>query len=99
MIHLRRLRSMAGLTCRSVAWCGLWLVLGVASLQAAGDWQLPEGSLRYRLELDRKPTHPSAGYYVHLPDGGILRGTTPATVVMTDDGKVLPSYQLWNNPE
>ena len=55
--------------------------------------------MRYKLELGRKPTHPTAGYYVHLPDGGILHGTTPATVVMTEDGKVIPSFLLWHNPE
>lgn len=75
------------------------VLLSCLSLHAAGEWQVPEATLRYKVELDRKPTHPSAGYYVHLPDGGILRGSTPATTVVTEDGKILPSYLLWNNPE
>jgi hypothetical protein len=63
------------------------------------DWQLPEATLRYRVEIIGKPTHPSAGYFARLPDGGILRGVTPGTVVITDDGKTIPSYLLWHNPE
>ena len=90
---------MAGLP---PAWRALFLgflLTGAVRLHAASDWQVPEASLRYKVELNRKPTHPSAGYFVQLPDGGILRGTTPATVVMTDDGKVLPSFLLWENAE
>jgi hypothetical protein len=34
-----------------------------------------------------------------LPDGGLLRGKKPATAVLTDDGKSLPSYVLWRNSE
>ena len=84
---------------RTVAWAGLALFLSVLHLHAAGDWQVPEAPLRYQLNLARKPTHPTAGYYVHLPDGGIFRGTTPATTVVADDGKVIPSYLLWHNSE
>ncbi|MEA3212676.1 MAG: hypothetical protein QOE70_5733 [Chthoniobacter sp.] len=81
----------------TAAWVTLLLL--TVRLHAAGEWQVPEATLRYKLELDRKPTHPAAGYYVDLPDGGILHGTTPATVVMTEEGKLLPSCLLWNNPE
>ena len=83
---------------RIVAWVGVFLFLSALRLRAA-DWQVPEAALRYKLDLARKPTHASAGYYVHLPDGGIFRGSTPATVVVTEDGKIIPSYLLWNNPE
>ena len=84
---------------RAAAWLGIFLVLSAVRVHAAGEWQLADAPLRYKLDLDRKPTHPSAGYYVHLPDGGILRGTSPSTVVMTEDGKVLPSFILWHNSE
>ena len=83
---------------RILAWVGVFLLLTALRVRAA-DWQAPEAALRYKLDLQRKPTHASAGYYVHLPDGGIFRGTTPTTVVVTEDGKVLASYLLWNNPE
>ena len=66
---------------------------------AAVNWQVADAPLRYRVELRRKPSHASAGYFVSLPDGGLLRGTKPGTVVVTEDGKVLPSYMLWQNAE
>ena len=67
--------------------------------QAAVNWQVADAPLRYRVELLRKPSHASAGYFVSLPDGGLLRGTKPATTVVTEDGKVLPSFMLWQNAE
>ena len=60
---------------------------------------MDDAPLRYKLDLLRKPTHASAGYFVSLPDGGLLRGNKPATTVLTEDGKVLPSYLLWQNAE
>ncbi len=66
---------------------------------AATEWQVPEALLRFEVALSRKPTHTSAGYYVHLPDGGILRGAPPSPMVTTEDGKVLSSAVLWFNPE
>ncbi len=85
--------------CRSVAWSGLILLLTALHLVAAGEWQAPDAAIRYKVLLGRKPSHPTAGYYVRLPDGGILRGVTPATQVMTDDGKIIPSYLLWSNAD
>lgn len=67
--------------------------------EAAGEWQVPEAALRYKLSLSRKPTHATAGYYAQLPDGGILRAAMPSPVVMTEDGKVVPSFVLWQNSE
>jgi hypothetical protein len=98
---LRRFRFMIGRFAArgAVAWAGLFVIARVAALHAHGEWHVPEAAFRYKLDLTQAPTHASAGYYVHLPDGGILHGTTPATVVTTEDGKVLPSYLLWNNPE
>jgi hypothetical protein len=75
------------------------LLLSAIPLRAAGEWQVAEAPLRYKLDLAKKPTHASAGYFVHLPDGGIFKGSTPATTVVADDGKVIPSYLLWHNPE
>jgi len=89
---------MAGGSARLLLCTGV-LLASALRVQAAPEWQAPTAALRFKLDLARKPTHPSAGYYVHLPDGGILRGITPTTVVTTEDGKVLPSYLLWQNPE
>ena len=63
------------------------------------EWQVTDAPLRYRVELNKKPSHATAGYVVSLPDGGLLRGKKPATAVLTDDGKSLPSYVLWQNSE
>lgn len=71
----------------------------LCAARAADAWHVPEAALRYKVGLTKKPTHTSAGYYVHLPDGGILRGVTPAPVVMTEDGKPLTSGVLWMNAE
>ena len=66
---------------------------------AAENWQLPGAPVRFQLKLTRKPTHPSAGYIAQLPDGGILARNLPSPVVMTREGRELPSYTLWDNPE
>ncbi len=84
---------------RTVVSAGLFLLLSVLGLHAADAWQVAEAPLRYKLDLGRQPTHASAGYFVALPDGGIIRSASPATTVVTDDGKVLPSYLLWHNSE
>jgi hypothetical protein len=66
---------------------------------AETEWQVPEAALRYKVTLSKKPSHATAGYYAELPDGGILHGQTPFTTVMTETGKLLPSFLLWQNPE
>ncbi len=82
---------------RAVVSVGIFL--SAFRLVAADAWQVAEAPLRYKLDLGRKPTHASAGYFATLPDGGIIRAATPATTVVSDDGKVLPSYLLWHNSE
>ena len=74
-------------------------MLVVPKVQAAGEWQVADSQLRYKLDLLRKPSHASSGYLAFLPDGGVLRGNKPATTVVTEDGKVLASYVLWQNTE
>ena len=68
-------------------------------LDAASEWHVADSPLRYRLSLQAKPSHPSAGYCASLPDGGLLRGIRASSTVVTEDGKVLPSYLLWQNAE
>ena len=74
-------------------------MLVVPKVRAAGEWQVADSQLRYKLDLLRKPSHASSGYLAFLPDGGVLRGNKPATTVVTEDGKVLASYVLWQNTE
>ncbi len=78
---------------------GAFLILSSARTPAAGNWHLADSTLRYKIELQAKPSHASAGYFVSLPDGGLLRGVKASTTVVTEDGKVLPSYLLWQNVE
>ena len=68
-------------------------------LDAASDWHVADSPLRYKLSLQAKPSHPSAGYFASLPDGGLLRGMRASSTVVTEDGKVLPSFLLWQNAE
>ena len=93
MIGITAVRQTAALT------AALLSLLLAPRGDAAGEWQVPEAALRYKLNLSRKPTHATAGYYAQLPDGGILRGAMPSPVVMTEDGKVVPSFLLWQNSE
>lgn len=86
-----------------VSWLRANVALAFAAMLCAASgadaWHMPEAALRYKVGLTKKPTHATAGYYVHLPDGGILRGVTPAPVVTTEDGKPLASGVLWMNAE
>ena len=77
----------------------LMLLVLAPCVRAAGDWHVPDAALRYKVNLTSKPTHPTAGYYVHLPDGGILRSTAPSPTVVTEEGKMIPSFLLWQNSE
>ncbi len=72
--------------------------------QAAGEWAVPQAELRFTLKLTGRPTHGSAGYFVHLPDGGIMPGPHAVTTVVASAGRskkakpqVLDSYTLWHS--
>lgn len=73
------------------------LLAGLLGVDAASPWQVSKAKTRYLLSLDNKPTHAECGYFVQLPDGGILGGRPPVPQVMTPDGKTLQSRLLWNN--
>ncbi len=72
----------------------LFLVLSVAT---AAEWHVPNAPVRFTLELTGKPTHKAAGYFVHLPDGGILPRSYPNTHVVSEAGELLQSGVLWHN--
>ena len=67
--------------------------------EAAPNWHIGDSPMRYKLQLQTKPSHASAGYFASLPDGGLLRGMRASTTVVTEEGKILPSYLLWQNAE
>ena len=65
---------------------------------AAGGWDVAQAPVRFTLKLTGAPTHPSAGYFVHIPDGGVLPKPFPQPQVVASDGSVVPSFVLWQNP-
>lgn len=90
MIFLLRQRSSLAL-----------VLLALSALQVFGadSWHVPEALVRYQLTLTSKPTHPTCGYFVNLPDaGGTIASTmnaTTAPVVMTPAGVEIPSRVMW----
>jgi len=74
----------------------LALVLSVA-IPAHADWKAADAPLRFTYHLSDTPTHDSAGYFVAIPDGGILPKPYPVTRAFAADGTLLKSYALWHN--
>jgi len=72
----------------------LFLVLSVVT---AAEWHVDDAPVRFTLELTGKPTHKEAGYFAHIPDGGILPKRYPNTHVVAESGEVLRSGVLWHN--
>ncbi len=73
------------------------LLVGLAMVSHAVEWHVPNAPLRFTLELTTPPTHAAAGYFVHLPDGGVLPNTKSFTQVVAEDGTPVESAQLWRN--
>jgi hypothetical protein len=78
----------------SIVLTGLWL----QPSRAAPEWHIKEAPVRFRVSLSQRPSHPGAGYFLHLPDGGILPSSTPITRVVDTSGKMVTSHTLWQNP-
>jgi hypothetical protein len=73
------------------------LFLALSVLSSAADWAVEEAPLRFALKLTRPPTHASCGYFVKLPDGGLLPTPFPLTKVLSPSGKPLASHVMWHN--
>jgi hypothetical protein len=52
----------------------------------ASEWAVKDASIRFVLDLTVNPSHPTAGYFVAIPDGGILPGPAPVATVFDDKG-------------
>ncbi len=65
-----------------------------------GAWRVPEAPVRFELELTIAPSYDSAGWFVEIPDGGLLpSGSALRTQVFAGDGTALESYVLWHSAE
>ena len=78
----------------------LILYYGLCTSHAHADtkWHVKEAPIRFRVSLSQGPTQTSAGYFLQLPDGGILPGPSPSTRVVDASGNLVSSYLLWQNP-
>jgi len=86
-------------TTRLATWCFALAACAAAVLCRAaepGEWAVKDASIRFVVGLSRAPSHPSAGFFVYLPDGGSLPGPFPETVVLDEAGNPLTSAVLWH---
>lgn len=72
-------------------------VVAVADEPAA--WVVKDAPVRYVVRLTREPSHPEAGYFVKIPDGGALPGPRPECIVVDEGGQPLKSGILWHCKE
>ncbi|MEI6646078.1 MAG: hypothetical protein WCP12_08570 [bacterium] len=72
------------------------LALSACGADISGDWAVKDASVRFVVDLVNEPTHPSAGYFAFIQDGGMLPGPIPESVVMDEKGNALKSGILWH---
>jgi len=80
------------------------VILGFLASAASGapetgtGWAVSQADVRFTLKLTGGPTHGSAGYFFHLPDGGALPGPVPAPrAVVPGTGDKLETRVLWHD--
>lgn len=61
------------------------------------EWAVKDATIRFMLDLTVNPSHPGAGYFVTIPDGGVLPGPAPVPAVFDEKGVPLVSGVLWHN--
>jgi hypothetical protein len=79
--------ALVALVCASVS----------ASFAADDTWHVQDAPVRFTVRLAAPPTHPSAGYFLELPDGGALPGPNAVPKVIGADGQEIKSAVLWQN--
>ena len=70
--------------------------LSAIGAEISEDWAVKEASVRFVVELGTGPSHPSAGYFVSIQDGGMLPGPLPEALVFDEKGNALKSGMLWH---
>jgi len=73
------------------------LCLACAARAESGEWAVKKAPVRFLIGLTGAPSHASAGYFITIPDGGILPGPAPVTQVFDEEGNALKSGILWYN--
>lgn len=71
-------------------------MFSACGVEISGDWAVKDASVRFVVELVNEPSHPNAGYFVFIQDGGMLPGTFPEPVVVDEKGNALKSGVLWH---
>jgi len=75
-------------------------VLAIRVQAAAPEgWAVKDATIRFVVDLTQDPSHPGAGYFVTIPDGGILPGPAPEPQVFDETGKPLANGVLWHCPD
>lgn len=69
------------------------------TVAAQGGWAVPSAKICYSLKIIEAPKVPECGYFVHLPDGGLLGGKPPVTTAIAPDGRTLESRLMWHSAE
>jgi tetratricopeptide (TPR) repeat protein len=72
------------------------IALSASGVENSEDWAVKEAPVRFVVELTHEPSHPSAGYFVFIQDGGMLPLPLPEPVVVDEKGNALKSGVLWH---
>lgn len=73
------------------------MCLAMAVSVRAEEWRVKDAAIRFTFEVTGAPTHPSAGFFITIPDGGILPRPFPSTQAFDETGTALKSAILWHN--
>lgn len=86
-------------TMTAYAMGGLLATILAAPVCAAvpADWAVKEAPIRFVYDLGLTPSHPSAGYFVTIPDGGLLPDPAPNPMVFDEAGNALTNGVLWHS--
>jgi hypothetical protein len=80
---------------RFVSWA---LLAAACAAQTLTSWRVPDALLRFDFCVESRPSHPSAGLLVFLPDGGILaENDQPGAQVFDENGRSIEFETLWHN--
>jgi len=83
--------------CRQLLAAAVVLSLGLPAFAQRSGWHDPDAPLRMRVSTGAGPSHPTGGYLLTLPSGGILPNG-PTTVVTDESGKPLKHGVLCHDP-